>query len=317
MRNHEEMNSPQRATVVGRLATDEATARRLMERFGECFAPEEAAASAFATPGRGWSVAVHFRARPDEPAVRALIALVAGEEAAHALVFEEIAETDWVQASLAGLQPVAVGRFIVHGAHDRARVKPDRIGIEVEAALAFGTGHHGTTRGCLEELGRFAKKRRGSPPRVLDVGTGSGVLAIAAAKGLHACVLAGEIDKLAAAVARRNATLNGVAGSVEVIRADGVADARFRHGAPFDLAFANIVLAPLKRLARPLARLLAPNARLVLSGLVPSQAAAAVAAYRPHGLVFERRLLRDDWITLVLRRPPSRRRFSRSRRAQY
>src|SRR5581483_7897552 len=128
-------------TVVARLATDEPRARMLMDQLGECFEPDSAAASAFELPGGGWSVALHFRARPNETAVRALVALAAGAEAANAVRFEEIAATDWVQASLAGLAPVAVGRFLVHGRHDRARVGPNRIGIEIEAALAFGTGH--------------------------------------------------------------------------------------------------------------------------------------------------------------------------------
>ena len=297
------MRNAQSSTFMARLTTDEPTARRLMAQLAECFEPETAASSAFETADGSWSLAVHFSAPPDEWAVRSLVGLAAGKEAANALVFSEIAATDWVKTSLAGLAPVSVGRFLVHGRHDRARLKPNQIGIEIEAALAFGTGHHGTTRGCLEALDRIARCRDRSRRRTLDVGTGSGVLAIAAARVLRARVLASDIDGLAVAVARHNAALNGVGRLVEVARADGVGAACFRRRGPFDLVFANILLGPLKRLAPPLQRLLAPDARLVLSGLVSAQAPAAVAVYRAHGLVLERKLVRENWVTLVLRRP--------------
>jgi ribosomal protein L11 methyltransferase len=336
----------QPSTIVARLTTDERTARRLLDQLAECLDPERAAVSAFETlsgwtvaihfratsahvPAKWIPVrrqehaptknlqpfpdrseieceAVQPEMAVEETALRALVALAAGQETADAVVFEEIAATDWVTASLAGLAPVAVGRFLVHGRHDRARVKPNHIGIEIEAALAFGTGHHGTTRGCLEALDRFAKLAPVRRARVLDVGTGTGVLAIAAAKALRARVIAGEIDPVAVRVARGNIARNGVARFVDVISADGVAPARFRARAPYDLVFANILLRPLKRLARPLARLVAPDARLVLSGLAPMQAQAAIAAYRAQGLALERRLQRENWLTLVLRRPARR-----------
>jgi ribosomal protein L11 methyltransferase len=152
------MNEALGASVVARLPIgDEAPARRLIDQLCECWEPEELACSAHAAPDGGWSVAVHFKAAPNETAVRALVALVAGETVARALLFERIGPTDWVRASLEGLGPVAAGRFVVHGGHDRARVAQNRVGIEIEAALAFGTGHHGTTRGCLLALDRIAK----------------------------------------------------------------------------------------------------------------------------------------------------------------
>jgi ribosomal protein L11 methyltransferase len=183
-------------------------------------------------------------------------------------------------------------------------VPVNAIGIEIEAALAFGTGHHGTTRGCLLALDRLAKQRATTraPIRILDIGTGTGVLAIAAAKALRCHVTASDIDARAVAVARENARLNRVAPFVTFIHAAGVGDRRLRSAAPFDLVFANILLPPLRRLAAPMARLLAPGAQVVLSGLLPAQANAALAAYRAQGLALARRIDLDGWTTLVLRR---------------
>jgi len=209
---------------------------------------------------------------------------------------------------------VAAGRFVVHGAHDRARVAVNRIGIEIEAALAFGTGHHGTTRGCLlalDRICRFQNPRHGAP-RLLDLGTGSGVLAIAAARILQQLVLATDIDPVAVRVARTNARLNRAGALVEFIRADGVASRRLREDGPFDLIIANILLGPLLRLASPLKKLAAPGARVVLSGLLAAQANAVIAAYRP--LALERRIDLDGWTTLVLVRRTRRRRAVAARR---
>src|SRR5207253_1862311 len=151
--------------------------------------------------------------------------------------------------------------FVVHGAHDRARVPVNAIGIEIEAALAFGTGHHGSTRGCLLALDRIAKARR--PRKILDIGTGSGVLAIAAAKALRRPVLATDIDAIAVRAARDNARRNRAA--IAVVHAAGVDARSLRARASFELVLANILLAPLQRLAAPMARLLAPSACVVLS----------------------------------------------------
>jgi ribosomal protein L11 methyltransferase len=281
-------------TTLARLACDEATARRVADRLADNF---EAAVAAFEGPD-GWSVEAHFAGVPDEAAVRACVAAAAGEDAGAALGFETVAATDWIAASLRGLKPVLAGRFTVHGAHDRAAVAPNRIGIEIEAALAFGTGHHGTTRGCLLALDRIVKTHR--PRRALDVGTGTGVLAIAAAKALRRPVLASDIDPEAVGIARANARLNGAAPWMMCLHAAGLTDRRIHARAPFDLVFANILLPPLKRLAGPLARLMAPNARVILSGLLATQENAALAAYRAHGLLLVRRIPLDEWVTLVL-----------------
>jgi ribosomal protein L11 methyltransferase len=290
------------ASFSASLATGEAQARHLLDALAESFdLTQVVIAAAEAGDGR-WTVSLHFREAPNETAVRALVGLAAGPEAANALAFARIGATDWVKASLQGLSPVAAGRFIVHGAHDRGRVPAARIGIEIEATLAFGTGHHGTTRGCLLALDRFLKRppKRG---RVLDLGTGSGVLAIAAARAMHWRVLASDIDPRAVAAARTNARHNRAGAAVEVIRADGFHAPRLRARAPFRLVFANILLAPLKRMARPLRRLVGPDGCVVLSGLLAAQANAALAAYRAQGLVLAHRIRRDGWVTLVLRKP--------------
>ncbi len=296
------------ATSVTRLETDEQTARRLADLLAESFAADDVAVSLFEAGGGRWQVAIHFRAPPDRKAVRAVVASAAGFTAARALTFARVKTTDWVRESLSGLAPVAAGRFVVHGAHDRARIPVNRIGIEIEAALAFGTGHHGTTRGCLLALDGLCKsrQRRRRGQRILDLGTGSGVLAIAAARALHRRVLATDIDASAVRVARANARLNQVGATVQVVKADGVTAGRIREGAPYDLVFANILLGPLQRIAAPLKRLLAAGGRIVVSGLLPAQANAAMAAYRP--LVLERRIDLDGWTTLVLARRTRRRR---------
>ena len=289
------MNNPPDTSLV-RLVCDEITAKRLSDLLSESFEDTAAAVAAFEVTDGQWNVEVHFKEPPDEAAVRSLVRDAAGNDLE--LVFETVAAKDWVAASLAGLKPVTAGRFTVHGEHDRQNVAPNRIGIEIEAALAFGTGHHGTTRGCLLALDRLAKMKR--PRRVLDVGTGTGVLAIAAAKALRCPVLASDIDPEAARIARENARLNRASPLVTCVHTAGLADSRFRARAPFDLILANILLAPLTRLARPMRRLLAPGAHVILSGLLAHQENAALAAYRPHGFVLKERIPLGEWVTLVL-----------------
>ena len=219
---------------------------------------------------------------------------------------DEPAKKDWVAASLEGLAPVRIGRFIVHGSHDRDVVGSNRIGIEIEAALAFGTGHHGTTKGCLAAIDAFGRKRR--PARVLDVGTGTGVLAMAAARQFHTPVLASDIDIVAVRTAKANARANK-AGEVRFLHAPGLDSGVFHRQGPYDLILANILLAPLKKIARPLSRLLAPGGIVVLSGLLPSHANAALAAYRAQGLTLVRRQTIEGWTTLELSAGSARRRY--------
>lgn len=299
------MNSTSTAAAARASFTldDEASANRAASLLAESFDNNEAAIAAFERPDGAWDVTVYFAAQPDFEAVRSLVALACGDEAASRVAFDTVAATDWVKASLEGLAPVEAGRFMVHGAHDRGRVPPNRIGIEIEAALAFGTGHHGTTRGCLVLLDSLLRRRQ--PRRILDLGTGTGVLAIAAVRALHRPVLASDIDARSVQVAAENARLNRAAPLVTAVHAPGFASPAFRGPAraPFDLVMANILANPLKRLASPMAQHLAPSADVILSGLLPHQANSVIAAYRMAGMILVRRLQLDGWTSLLLRRP--------------
>jgi len=292
------MTSDKPSLSVAVFEGGEQPARRVADLIAESFAEDQIAVSIVETGPGVWRVTVYFEVAPDEKMLRALVGAAAGDEQTEALRFESVAAKDWVAESLAGLQPVSSGRFIVHGAHDRAKIPANRVGIEIEAALAFGTGHHGTTRGCLLALDGICKITRKGRLRVLDLGTGTGVLAIAAARSLRARVLATDIDGVSVRAARENMRLNRVSSYVEVIKADGVASLR-RRG-PFDLIFANILLRPLQRFATPLTKLVAPGGCIILSGILKSQANATIAAY--HGLVLERRIDIEGWTTLIMKK---------------
>ena len=278
----------------------EADARRVVDVLTEVFFEGDAAVAAFERPDGEWDVTLHFAAAPDQAWLRELVAISAGNEIATSLAFDTVEAKDWVKASLEDLVPVPAGRFVVHGSHDRDRVAPNKLAIEIEAALAFGTGHHGTTRGCLLLLDHVLKSSR--PRNVLDLGSGTGVLAIAAAKALHRAVLASDIDPPSVRVAAENAALNEVGSLVRVIRATGFAAPDFARAGPFDLVLANILANPLRQLASPMARHLAHRAYVILSGLLTPQAPAVIAAYRARGLVPLRHLRIEGWSSLLLRK---------------
>ena len=213
---------------------------------------------------------------------------------------EELGDVDWVARSLEGLKPVRAGRFLVHGAHDRARRGASQIGIEIEAGLAFGTGHHGTTSGCLEMIDRVVTREK--PRNALDLGTGSAVLAIALAKLARIPVLATDIDDVAVRVARENARINGVEGLVHTVTATGFHHPALAAGRPFDLIVANILAGPLMKLAPDMARHVAPNGSLILSGILDRQRNAVLAAYVGQSFRHVRTLHREGWVTLWLKR---------------
>lgn len=299
MTNARSKSNSNGATFVARLVAGEAPARRVADLLAETLDPAEVVCAAFERPDKRWQVDLHFRDRPEPTGLRRMIALVGGDKLASTLVVEKVGPRDWVKDSLIGLRPVTAGCFVVHGAHDRQRVPSHCVGIEIEAATAFGTGHHGTTRGCLLALDALARRRQ-QPRRIVDIGTGSGVLAIAAAKIFRVPVLAVDIDPRSVAVARDNARLNGVGSLVNVVHAAGLRAPEVIRRAPFDLVLANILLSPLQRLAAPIARQLVPNARVVISGVLVTQANAALAAYRSQGLMLERSFVLDGWTTPIM-----------------
>jgi ribosomal protein L11 methyltransferase len=283
-------------THIVRLATDEASAKRIADLFAETFDFQEAVAAAFETPD-GWSAEIHFAREPDRAGVVELLR-AAGAEIENT-VFETVAKKDWVALSLEGLKPVRVGPFVVHGAHDREKVAANQIGIEIEAALAFGTGHHGTTQGCLAAVEELARKRR--PKRTLDLGTGTGVLAIAAVRRFRKPVIASDLDPVAVKTARENALVNRAGNFIRLTKAAGM-NAPLIRGRRYDFVLANILLPTLKQLAKPVRPLLAPGATVVLSGLLAAQAGAAASIWRAQGLKLVSRRTIEGWTTLTLRR---------------
>lgn len=213
---------------------------------------------------------------------------------------EVLPDVDWVARSLEGLKPVRAGRFLVHGAHDRQKRHAGDIAIEIEAGLAFGTGHHGTTAGCLAMLERVAIREK--PRNALDLGTGSAVLAIALARLAHIPVLATDIDPVAVDVAAANARLNHAAGLVETVTAPGFHHPIFTARAPFDLIVANILARPLMKLAPEMAKYLTPGGSIVLSGILDRQRDAVVAAYAGQQFRHVRTTHREGWVTIHMKR---------------
>ncbi len=247
-------------------------------------------------PGK-FRIEVYVPTKQDAASVEAIVGAAAPE--LH-LKQKKVKAADWVAMSLEGLPAVRAGRFVVAGAHALSGEANGRTKIWIEASEAFGTGHHGTTWGCLMALEGVLRERRVS--RVLDMGAGSGVLAIAAAKhGAEA--LAIEIDHRAAAIAEINAKQNKVANQMQVIAGDG---ARFIAGKKFDLVFANILMRPLIRLAPKLVRAVEPGGTLILSGLLRQQAPLVREAYANRGLILEKQIPKEAWMTLVWRKPQPR-----------
>lgn len=244
-----------------------------------------------------WDVGAHFDGRPDA----AGLALLAALHGAPDFTVAKVEERDWIAQVRSELTPVEAGRFVVHGSHDRARIPSNRIGLEIEAAQAFGTGHHASTQGCLTALDRLA--RAGLVAReIADIGGGTGVLAMAAVSIWPARAIASDIDPMATLTARENARANRLGPRILCLTAPGFEHPLLAARAPFDLVFANILAAPLKRLAPDMARHQAPGGVAILAGLLTRQAPGVLAVYEGWGYRRIDRVVIGEWTTLVLRR---------------
>lgn len=248
-----------------------------------------------------WEVGAYFEEEPDG----VILAVLAAAFGAADFALSEIPETDWVAKVRRELHPVEAGRFFVYGSHDADKVprEPGRVALQIEATVAFGTGHHGTTLGCLRAFDRMLAAGM-TFATVADIGCGTGVLALAAAATLPgARVIASDIDAVAVDVARANLSVNGLEGRVDCVAAAGFDHPVLVDAAPFDLIFANILKGPLIELAPAMAAHAAPEGRLVLSGLLTEQAEAVIAAYSAQGFTLESREDLGEWSALVLARP--------------
>ena len=245
-----------------------------------------------------WEVGSYFLEQPDAEMLNAL----GTAHGAKPFVISELPEIDWVAKVRRELSPVEAGRFFVYGSHDADRVPEGRVALQIEATVAFGTGHHGTTLGCLRAFDRLVEAGF-APARVADIGCGTAVLAMAAAAVLPgALVLASDIDQVAVDVARANVAINDLAGRVECFEAAGFAHPNLAQSAPFDLIFANILKGPLIELAPGMAAHLAPGGLAILSGLLVVQAETITQAYTAAGHTLQAREDIGEWSTLVMRR---------------
>lgn len=212
---------------------------------------------------------------------------------------DTLADADWLAMALSGLPPVRAGRFFVYGMHDRGRLPASTVNLRIEAGAAFGTGHHGTTVGCLQAYDRLLKARKFA--KVLDVGAGTGLLAIAAARTGTKLAVGTDIDKPSVRIAKENAQVNKA--NARFVHASGLSNQLVARNAPYDLVFANILARPLISLAQDIKQALVPGGTVILSGLLRTQERMVKAAYLSRGFKVKSRIHRDAWATLVLQRP--------------
>ena len=283
---------------VAATAPDADSAAAIVDAFDEL-----GAVSAFEDkPGGSWHVEGLSAETPDRGSIAGRLALawlnLAGPPPE--LLWERVPQEDWLVNNQASFPPLVIGRYFIYGSHHAGGVPSGRIGLLIDAATAFGTGEHATTRGCLLALDAVARQMR--PTKILDMGTGTGVLAIAAAKTRHRRVVARDIDAEAARVAGHNARRNGVASWVATGRSAGYANRAVIRSRPYDLILANILARPLTRMARDLGAALAPGGIAILSGLLTWQEKDVLAAHRLRGLTLRQRIVIDGWCTLVLAR---------------
>ncbi len=248
-----------------------------------------------------WRVDLLFDVRPEIAGLRSRLVRLCRRHgfAPNGLSLTSVAEAEWLRATATRTPPVRVGRFVVHGKSAADEVGPDALPVQIEAGLAFGSGEHATTQACLAAIGRIAGRHRVA--RVLDLGCGSGVLAIAAARRWPARVVAADNDPVAVRVAAENARINDVAGRVRCVLSDGWSSREVRRRGPYDLVLANILADPLCRMARDLGRHLAPGGQAILSGFLDRQVQVIVGAHARFGLRPLLRIDRPPWVALVLR----------------
>ncbi|MEJ8474706.1 50S ribosomal protein L11 methyltransferase [Roseibium algae] len=287
-------------TVRVRITAEALEAKRIADVLERVFEDEGNPVTIYETSADGkiWSAEIlMFEMEPEE--AKELVLNRVGSDAFGAPVEAEILpDINWVAKSLEGLKPVRAGRFFVHGSHDKEKLPGGAIGLEIEAALAFGTGHHGTTAGCLEEIDRLFSMREYY--QVLDLGTGTGVLGIAIARLTKQHVLLTDIDPIATKTAAENAQLNGVAPLISTFTANGMEDRRFGEFGPFDLVVANILARPLMQMSKSIAAKMMRTSTLVLSGLRIEDGPRILFAYGCHGFHLSRRGEKDGWLTLTL-----------------
>ena len=287
------------ATIPGEAAADSLSAAL------EALASEPYGVGVFEVEdGSGlWEVAAYFMDPPDETG----LALASAAFGASQFAVSAVGDRDWVAEVRRELAPVIAGRFIVHGAHDRAMAAGNRHALEIEAAMAFGTGHHGTTRGCLNAIDRLARIGF-RPRRIADIGAGTAVLAMAAASVWRRPAIASDIDPVAVATSEANIRANRFGPDVRALQAVGFRSSVLRAAAPFDLILANILARPLKRLAPDMAWATAPGGVIVLSGILNEQADGVLAVYRSWGFATRWRSRDGEWTTLTLVRSQKRKR---------
>ncbi|NWH08404.1 MAG: 50S ribosomal protein L11 methyltransferase [Alphaproteobacteria bacterium] len=254
--------------------------------------PAPLAVSAIEVAEDDWRVEALYRVSPDKD--------VLAQSLKRPVDVSGLQDQNWVKKSLDGLRPVRAGRFVIHGSHDKDQIPPNLWRLEIEASLAFGTGHHGTTRGCLLAIDALLKQRRFRRP--LDVGCGSGVLGLAVIRARHIRVRATDIDGVAAAVTNANAKANGLGRWMRAVRADGLAHQSIRAHRPYDLILANILARPLIRLSGDIERAGRKGTVVVLAGLLSTQARAVFGAYHAKGHRLLRRLVLGEWTILILER---------------
>ncbi|MGH6893169.1 MAG: 50S ribosomal protein L11 methyltransferase [Dongiaceae bacterium] len=280
-----------------RLALDAKPAEDLRLTLEAALEPFGEAVSSFETDnGKGWLIEVFGERKPDARTVAAALKPIGRYRAAIA----PVPDKDWLSESRRGLPELIAGPFLIHGSHFKGPVPKGKIALEIDAGMAFGTGRHETTRGCLLALARLAKARRFKRP--LDIGTGTGILAFAMARLWDVPVLAGDNDRDSVRVARGNAAINGIKRQARILRSDGYRAKPIRDGAPYDLVTANILANPLIALAPGLARVLGRNGFAVLSGLLRNQEKEVLAAHEAVGLALDFRMRFGDWSVLVLRK---------------